>query len=116
FGFVLRLTGYLFIDIFITLVWIVGITNAFNLLDNMDGLSSTIAILAAVFRLFFFHWEGDRQGEHMTAAFVGAVGGFLVRNFAPAKIFMGDAGSLFLGFFLAGLSLRNATQPYSRGI
>jgi UDP-GlcNAc:undecaprenyl-phosphate GlcNAc-1-phosphate transferase len=115
FGFLLRLTAVPVLDILITLVWLVGITNAFNLLDNMDGLSSTIALIAAGFRLLFFVWDRDASGAMATAVFLGAVAGFLVRNFPPAKIFMGDAGSLFLGFFLAGLSLVPA-WAYSRGL
>jgi UDP-GlcNAc:undecaprenyl-phosphate/decaprenyl-phosphate GlcNAc-1-phosphate transferase len=116
FGFVLHLTGFRLVDMLVTLFWIIGITNAFNLLDNMDGLSATIAIVAAGFRLLFFVWEGDDDGIHAAVIFAGAVAGFLVRNFAPAKIFMGDAGSLFLGFFLSGLCLIGAQRAYSRGV
>ncbi|MBI3825273.1 MAG: hypothetical protein HY294_04690 [Candidatus Rokubacteria bacterium] len=115
FGFVLRLTGSGLVDVFVTLFWLVGITNAFNLLDNMDGLSATIALVATGFRLLFFHWSDDVLGAKVAATFMGALAGFLVRNFAPAKVFMGDAGSLFMGFFLAGLSLVDPL-PYSRGV
>jgi UDP-GlcNAc:undecaprenyl-phosphate GlcNAc-1-phosphate transferase len=116
FGFTLRLTGYKFVDTFITLLWVVGITNAFNLLDNMDGLSTSIAIVAVGFRLFFFQWEGETEGARICAVFMGALTGFLVRNFPPAKIFMGDTGSLFLGFFLSGLSIVTTERAYSRGV
>jgi UDP-GlcNAc:undecaprenyl-phosphate GlcNAc-1-phosphate transferase len=116
FGFLFRLTGYAPLDAVATLVWIVGITNAFNLLDNMDGLSATIALVAATFRLLFFLWEGDEAGAQVCAVFIAAIAGFLVRNTAPAKIFMGDAGSLFLGFFLAGLCLTGSRHAYSRGM
>lgn len=116
FGLALRLTGVQLVDVIITLVWIVGVTNAFNLLDNMDGLSATIAIVVAVFRLVFFAWDGQLAGVEASIVFIGALAGFLVRNFPPAKIFMGDAGSLFLGFFLAGLALTGAERPYSRGV
>jgi UDP-GlcNAc:undecaprenyl-phosphate GlcNAc-1-phosphate transferase len=116
FGFALRLTGLPGIDSLITLFWIVGITNAFNLLDNMDGLASAIAMVAGLFRLLFFQWEGDAAGALAAAAFIGAVAGFLVRNFPPARIFMGDTGSLFLGFFLAGLSIGPGATAYSRGV
>jgi UDP-GlcNAc:undecaprenyl-phosphate GlcNAc-1-phosphate transferase len=115
FGFVLRLTGFRFVDVFVTLLWLIAITNAFNLLDNMDGLSATIALVAAGFRLLFFQWEGEGEAVRVAAIFMGAIAGFLVRNFPPAKIFMGDAGSLFLGFFLAGLSL-GTERAYSRGV
>ncbi len=116
FGFALRLTDYPLVDVFLTLFWIVGTTNAFNLLDNMDGLAGSIAIVAAAFRLLFFHWDGDAYGVLASATLIGAVAGFLVRNVPPAKIFMGDAGSLFVGFFLAGLSATAAGGPYSRGV
>jgi UDP-GlcNAc:undecaprenyl-phosphate GlcNAc-1-phosphate transferase len=116
FGLTLRLTGFEIADVLITLVWVVGVTNAFNLLDNMDGLAATIAIVAAGFRLLFFAWDGELGGVQASIVFIGAVAGFLVRNFPPARIFMGDAGSLFLGFFLAGLTLTGREGPYSRGI
>jgi UDP-GlcNAc:undecaprenyl-phosphate GlcNAc-1-phosphate transferase len=117
FGFVLRLTGYPLLDTFVTLVWLVGITNSFNLLDNMDGLAATLALVAGAFRiLFFVGWEKDTTGAVANAAFLGAVAGFLVRNFPPAKIFMGDAGSLFLGFFLAALSISAPLAAYSRSV
>jgi UDP-GlcNAc:undecaprenyl-phosphate GlcNAc-1-phosphate transferase len=116
FGLELQLTGLRLVDVFITLFWLVGITNAFNLLDNMDGLAATIAIVVASFRLLFAYSDGDTAGMQITAAFIGAVAAFLVRNFPPAKIFMGDAGSLFVGFFLAGLSLVSSDRAYSRGV
>ncbi|MGH7388967.1 MAG: hypothetical protein ACREM3_05850 [Candidatus Rokuibacteriota bacterium] len=115
FGFSFHPTGFELLDLFVTLFWIVGVTNAFNLLDNMDGLAASVAAVAAAFRLLFFYWDGDTGGMAVTAGFIGALGGFLVRNFPPAKIFMGDAGSLFVGFFLAGLSLVPSAHAYSRG-
>ena len=114
FGFVLGLTDHPVVNLFLTLFWIVGITNAFNLLDNMDGLAAGMALIVGSFRLVFFLMDGDATGAAVTAGFVGAVAAFLVRNFPPAKIFMGDAGSLFIGFFLGGLCLGG--QYYSRGI
>jgi UDP-GlcNAc:undecaprenyl-phosphate GlcNAc-1-phosphate transferase len=114
--FVLRLTGVALLDVGLTLVWIVGITNAFNLLDNMDGLAAGMAVIAGGFRLALFVIDGDRAAAALTAGFVGAVAGFLVRNAPPARIFMGDAGSLFIGFFLSGLCLAVDAAYYSRGI
>jgi UDP-GlcNAc:undecaprenyl-phosphate/decaprenyl-phosphate GlcNAc-1-phosphate transferase len=117
FGFVLRLTGNPLLDTFVTLFWLVGITNSFNLLDNMDGLAATLALVAGAFRIFFFvGWENDTAGAIASAAFLGAVAGFLVRNFPPARIFMGDAGSLFLGFFLGALSISAPLAAYSRNV
>jgi len=115
FGFLLRLTTSPVLNVLLTFLWVVGITNAFNLLDNMDGLAAGMALIAAGFRLVFFLTDGDGTGAAVTAGFMGAVAGFLVRNFPPAKIFMGDSGSLFVGFFLSGLCLVGE-YAYSRGI
>ena len=114
--FVLRLTGVPLLDVVLTLTWVVGVTNAFNLLDNMDGLAGGMAVIAGGFRCALFLLDGDQAAATMTAGFVGAVLGFLVRNAPPARIFMGDAGSLFLGFFLSGLCLVVPAAYYSRGI
>src|SRR5262249_9820274 len=104
------------VDMILTLVWVVGVTNAFNLLDNMDGLAGGMAFIAGGFRLALFLLEGNLAAAIMTAGFMGAVAGFLIRNVPPARIFMGDAGSLFLGFFLSGLCLVVDAAYYSRGI
>jgi len=92
----------------VTVVWIVGITNAFNLLDNMDGLSAGIAVLAAA--LFFVITAAQDQffSAIIFALFAGAVFGFLIHNFYPAKIFMGDTGSLFIGFMLSALAITSS--------
>jgi UDP-GlcNAc:undecaprenyl-phosphate GlcNAc-1-phosphate transferase len=115
-GFVLRLTGMPLADVLLTLLWVVGITNAFNLLDNMDGLAAGMAVIAGGFRLVLFLLAGDLAAATVTAGFIGAVLGFLVRNAPPARVFMGDAGSLFLGFFLSGLCLVVDARYYSRGM
>jgi UDP-GlcNAc:undecaprenyl-phosphate GlcNAc-1-phosphate transferase len=104
FGLRFDLTGVPVIDILATIFWLVTLTNAFNLLDNMDGLAAGIAVIAGSCKLALLLLDGDVTAAGPTAAFVGACLGFLVHNFSPARIFMGDAGSLFLGFFLAGLS------------
>jgi len=114
-GLQLRLTGYAPLDIVITLAWIVGITNSLNLLDNMDGLAAGIAAITAGFRVIFLLADGNVEGAALAAAVVGASAGFLVHNFNPASIFMGDAGSLFLGMMVAGLSLVGG-WPYSRNV
>lgn len=89
----------------ITTLWIVGITNSFNLLDNMDGLSAGIALMSSI--VFFV--AALIAGQVFIAAylivFIGVLLGFLWYNFHPAKIFMGDAGSLFIGFNLAVLTI-----------
>jgi UDP-GlcNAc:undecaprenyl-phosphate GlcNAc-1-phosphate transferase len=106
-GFRLEWTSYKTIDLFLSILWIVGITNAFNLLDNMDGLSAGVALIAALFT-FLLHLSNPGAPSVaavllMTASFLGALLGFLVYNFNPASIFMGDAGSLFIGFVMACL-------------
>jgi UDP-GlcNAc:undecaprenyl-phosphate/decaprenyl-phosphate GlcNAc-1-phosphate transferase len=113
-GLRLSLTASPELDMLLTLLWIVGITNAFNLLDNMDGLAAGIAAIAAAFRLVFFQLDGNFAGATSAAILLGATLGFLVHNRHPARIFMGDTGAMFLGFFVAGLSLVGG-YPYSRG-
>jgi len=113
-GLQLHLTDYPLLNLFITLVWIVGITNAFNLLDNMDGLAAGIAIVATGFRLTFFLMDGNTSEAALAAILIGALFGFLIFNWNPASIFMGDAGSLFVGCTVAGLNLLG-DWPYSRG-
>jgi UDP-GlcNAc:undecaprenyl-phosphate GlcNAc-1-phosphate transferase len=110
---VLVLTGvrisvlpYEWLNIAATLLWVVFVTNAMNLLDNMDGLSSGIAAIAAVFFLLFAAMSNQYLVGALAAALVGACIGFLYYNLNPATIFMGDAGSLFLGFTLAAVGLK----------
>lgn len=93
-------------DILITIVWVVGITNALNLLDNMDGLSGGIAMIAAIFFTLLAALSDQYLVGSLAAALAGACAGFLVYNWNPAHIFMGDAGSLFLGFMLAAVAIK----------
>lgn len=92
----------------ITLLWLLGITNAINFLDNMDGLSSGISAVTSSFILLLALVNGQFLVGALAAGVLGACLGFLRYNFPPAKIFMGDVGSLFLGFLLAvmGIQLR----------
>lgn len=94
------------LDTLLTVFWIVGLTNAFNLLDNMDGLCAGLAVVAGsgVLLAFSLHGISGPQATHL-ALIIGAAGGFLIYNFNPASIFMGDSGSLFLGLNLAVLTL-----------
>ncbi len=96
--------GALF-DTLLTILWIVGLTNAINLLDNMDGLAGGVGLIAALFLAFFFYQQGDLAGALIAVSLAGALGGFLTFNFYPASIFMGDAGSLFLGSLLSLLAI-----------
>ncbi len=101
------------LDWLITLLWIVGITNAVNFMDNMDGLAAGIALVAAVFFFLLAALEGQGLVTSLAAALAGAAAGFLFYNFAPAVSFMGDAGALTLGFMLAviGIKLRFIHYP-----
>ena len=90
----------------ITLLWVVGITNALNLLDNMDGLSAGVTTVAAAFFLLLAAMGGQFLVGAMAAALVGACIGFLRYNLNPATIFMGDTGALFLGFLLSALAIK----------
>jgi UDP-GlcNAc:undecaprenyl-phosphate GlcNAc-1-phosphate transferase len=93
------------LSFWVALFWIVGITNAFNLLDNMDGLAAGIAAVAAAFVVLHGTTSGSPAVAIAAATICGASIGFLFYNFQPASIFMGDSGSLFLGYSLATLSL-----------
>lgn len=101
------------LNVAITFLWILGITNALNLLDNMDGLSGGVGAVAAAFFLLLAAWNGQYLVASLAAALMGVCVGFLVYNFNPASIFMGDAGSMFLGFILAvvGIKLRFPGRP-----
>lgn len=94
-----------FLGIPLTVFWVVGISNAFNLLDNMDGLSSGVALIAAAFLAALGVLQGDPITVIAGLSVAGACAGFLLFNFNPAKIFMGDCGSLYLGFVLASSTL-----------
>jgi UDP-GlcNAc:undecaprenyl-phosphate/decaprenyl-phosphate GlcNAc-1-phosphate transferase len=90
----------------ITLLWVVGISNAMNLLDNMDGLSAGVTTVAAAFFLLLAAMSGQYLVGAMAAALIGACIGFLRYNLNPATIFMGDTGAPFLGFLLAALAIK----------
>jgi UDP-GlcNAc:undecaprenyl-phosphate GlcNAc-1-phosphate transferase len=87
-------------------VWIVFVINAFNFLDNMDGLSAGIAIITATCLVTSSILSGQVFVSALAIVFIATMAGFLVFNFPPAKIFMGDAGSMIVGFFVAVLTLR----------
>ena len=114
FGFRLGWTTSLVGDAMLTLFWIVGITNALNLLDNMDGLCAGVTLVAGGFLLVgLTRQPGSTTAVVYLATLLGATAGFLVYNVHPASIFMGDTGSLFLGFNLAALTL--LVRPETNG-
>jgi UDP-GlcNAc:undecaprenyl-phosphate GlcNAc-1-phosphate transferase len=85
----------------VTLLWVMGLTNAFNLIDGIDGLACGIVVIAGTTCAAILIWRGHAAEAMLLAALVGAALGFLVYNFAPASIFLGDSGSLAFGFVLA---------------
>jgi UDP-GlcNAc:undecaprenyl-phosphate GlcNAc-1-phosphate transferase len=93
------------LNIVFTILWVVGITNAFNLLDNMDGLSAGVAFAACLVLLLNAWLLGEFFISLVLVALMGSLLGFLVYNWHPASIFLGDCGSLFIGFTLASLTL-----------
>ena len=121
-AFILILSGvqvrlfHSFVDVALTLLWVVGITNAFNLLDNMDGLSSGVATIAAAFFTLLAAMSDQYLVGTLAAALCGACIGFLVYNWNPARVFMGDTGSLFLGFLLAAVGIKLRFPANSAGI
>lgn len=94
------------VDGALTVLWVVAVTNALNFLDNMDGLSGGVAGIAAGYLLILAVMNDQRLVALLAAAVAGACVGFLVYNFNPASIFMGDGGALFLGFLLAALAIK----------
>lgn len=109
FGLHLPFVEYQLVNNVLTIFWLVGITNALNLLDNMDGLAGGISVIACVFLALTFLLNGQ-TAEAVLPAMLGASAlGFLVFNFNPASIFMGDSGSMFLGFLLSGTALLSDT-------
>lgn len=116
FGLVLPLTENDLANTFITVFWLVGITNAINLLDNMDGLATGIAAIAGISLTIGFAVNGQTNEAVLVSIFVGALLGFLVFNFNPATIFMGDCGSMFVGFLLASSVLLSESGGRSRGV
>ena len=102
------LTGSYLVDVTLSIFWFIGITNALNLLDNMDGLAGGVGAIAASFMGVNFLLAGDVALAGVAFAFAGALVGFLVHNYPPARIFMEHSGSLFIGLVLAGLALSPA--------
>jgi len=93
------------LDVLVTVLWIVGITNAFNLLDNMDGLSAGVALVASAVLLVNAWSRGEFFISLILLAFMGSLLGFLFFNWEPASVFLGDCGSLFIGFMMATITL-----------
>lgn len=102
--------NFAYLSVPVTIFWIVGITNTLNLIDGLDGLAAGVATIAA-FSLSYVAYVNEQYGAAlMTLAIAGSAVGFLPYNFNPAKIFMGDTGSLFLGYMLAAISIDGAVK------
>jgi len=114
YGLTLPWTSSVLLNMALAIFWLVSITNAINLLDNMDGLASGIAVIAAGFLALSFISSGQFTEALILLVFAAALLGFLVYNSNPASIFMGDCGSMFVGFFLASSALINVNGGRSR--
>lgn len=99
-----------FLAIPATIFWLVGLTNTVNLIDGLDGLAAGVSTIASITIFLVALQQGIILVAVLTAALAGAAFGFLYYNFNPAKIFMGDSGSQFLGFMLAGISVIGAVK------
>jgi UDP-GlcNAc:undecaprenyl-phosphate GlcNAc-1-phosphate transferase len=116
YGLSLPWTGSVLLNMALAIFWLIGITNAINLLDNMDGLASGIAVIAAGFLALSFVNTGQYTEALVMLIFAAALLGFLVYNSNPASIFMGDCGSMFVGFFLASSALINLSGGRTRSL
>jgi len=108
-----RITGMMdigWLSIPATIFWIVGITNAFNLIDGLDGLAAGVASISCLTLFIVSVINGRGTAALLTAVLAGSTIGFLPYNFNPAKIFMGDTGAQFLGFVLAAISIQGAIK------
>ena len=104
-------------SIIITVIWIVGVTNAINLIDGLDGLSSGISVISAISLLIIFVLnDSPMVAILLITALAGALVGFLPFNFAPAKTFIGDTGSNFLGYSLSIISILGVAKTYTAAV
>src|SRR5262249_8268462 len=107
-GFVLPLTTVAWLNAAATVIWMVGVTNAFNMIDNMDGLAGGIASIGLLTIILL---PGtDMYLRALSLCVLGSVCGFLIFNLHPARIFMGDSGALAIGFFLSCVAVKTANQ------
>ena len=102
-----------FLSHVLTVFWIISLCNAVNLIDGIDGLAGGVSAIAVLFYGIIFFVTGNYTAAGLSFSLLGAILGFLIFNFPPAKIFMGDSGSLFLGFSLSVIPLVNNKPPVS---
>lgn len=104
-------------SIIVTIIWIVGVTNAINLIDGLDGLSSGISLISCISLLIIFLMNDSPMiATVIVTALSGALVGFLPFNFSPAKTFIGDTGSNFLGFMLSVVSILGVAKTYTAAV
>lgn len=104
-------------SVILTFAWIIIVTNAINLIDGLDGLSSGISVISAISLLIIFVLNGSSMiSIVLITALAGALVGFLPYNFSPAKTFIGDTGSNFLGFSLAIISILGSAKTYTAAV
>jgi UDP-GlcNAc:undecaprenyl-phosphate GlcNAc-1-phosphate transferase len=99
-------SGFVPLDLGLTILAVLAVTNAVNLLDNMDGLSSGTVAIASLFFFVASRWQGQEMTPLMALMLAGACLGFLPYNFNPARIFLGDIGTMFIGFLVATLAIK----------
>ena len=106
-GVVIQILPWYSANVLLTFIWFIGIINAVNMLDNMDGLATGVVAISSLVLLVIFVTRGGASSLAVAwlAIFIGVLFGFLFYNFNPASIFMGDSGSLFIGYFLAAMSI-----------
>ena len=108
------ITAYLqHISIPITLLWVIGMTNAVNLIDGLDGLAAGVSAIGALCLMVLCILSGSPLAVVLSATLAGSILGFLPRNFNPAEIFMGDTGALFIGYVLAVSSIMGVFKGYT---
>ncbi len=106
----------IFFNILVTVIWILGITNAFNHLDVIDGLAGSVALIIGSSFFVISLFNQDIVSALLSLAIVGSAGGFLIFNLPPAKIYMGNSGSHFLGFLLGAVALIISYAPKQRSV
>lgn len=106
----LVIPGFELFSVPLTIFWIVAITNAYNLIDNMDGLAAGVGVISLAFMIAAISSQGNSTLSIAATALLGSLVGFLIFNFNPASIFMGDSGSMFIGFTLAVLALHGDSK------
>ena len=106
-GIAVDVTSWGVLNFALSWLWLLGITNAFNLIDNMDGLAAGVVVIVALFRCGLLYGNGFTGDALLCAVVAASFLGFLLFNFHPAKIFMGDGGSMMAGFALAALTIHS---------